>query len=199
MTTTNNAYDWETVGYRVIPEWSAYVMSAELDVWSLPRQARCKGGKTRQTPAKKLALDDGRVRLSQDGKIGRFHVRNELYPLVFPDLVGRPQAWCRNRHILTDTRPDLPAAFARHIGKPKVAVWGTGNRICLRCSQPPETFPDDNAYSLHYGIAGMSEYTNTRAQPKPRANDFSELDWDDAGFIISDRPRYSMDPFPQVD
>jgi hypothetical protein len=190
-------YDWETTGYRLIPEWCAYVMSAELDVWSLPRQVRCKGGKTRQTAAKQLIPDDGRVRLSQDGKIGRFHVFNDLYPLVFPELKRTYQPRCRKRHPLM--APIIPAIFGSLAPVTRVAYWGTGNRICLWCNDPPETFPDDNAYSLQYGVAGMAEYSSTPAQPKLREEDFSELDWEDVGFIVSDRPLYNVDPFPQVD
>jgi hypothetical protein len=104
-------------------------MSAELDVWSLPRQVRCKGGRTRQTPAKRLTVDDGRVTLSQDGKTRPYHVHRELYPRVFRDHL-RHQAWCWNGHPLMETRPDLPAVLAAQIGKPNIAVWGTGNRIC---------------------------------------------------------------------
>ncbi len=199
-------YDWETVGYRLIPEWSAYVMSAELDVWSLSRKVRCKGGRTRQTKARQLIPDDGRVRLSQDGKTGRFHVRRHLYPQVFPDLVAKelqaarrhPQTECRQGHPLLEFEHEILKMWMTP--KPRIWYWGTGNRICLWCDDDaPEGFPDDNAFSLHYGVASMPEYSDAPAEPKLRAEDFSELDWEDAGFIISDRPLYNADPFPQVD
>jgi hypothetical protein len=48
---------------------------------------------------------------------------------VFRDHL-RHQAWCWNGHPLMETRPDLPAVLAAQIGKPNIAVWGTGNRIC---------------------------------------------------------------------
>jgi hypothetical protein len=81
-------------------------------------------------------------------------------------------------------------------------LLGTGNRICLWCNDPPEAFPDDNAYSLQYGVAGMPEYSSLPAQPTPREDDryqLEEMDWAARGFIISDRPYYNVDPFPQVD
>jgi hypothetical protein len=51
-------YDSLPTGYRVIPEWSGYVMSAGLEVWSLARQVRSKGGATRQTSAKNMHVRD---------------------------------------------------------------------------------------------------------------------------------------------
>jgi hypothetical protein len=76
-----------------------------------------------------------------------------------------------------------------------------GNRICLRCCNPPETFDTDNAYSLEYGVGGMPEYTSVPAQPKlagRRESDgdrwqLEEREWQQGihGFIFSERPLYS--------
>ena len=208
MTTTTNEYAWELFGgYRPIPEWPAYVMSAQLDVWSLPREVPCKGGETRRSgAAKQLKVDeDGRVTLCHAGRKRRFHVERELFPAVF--VRPRRQAWCRSEHPLMEPRASLPAILADRIGKPDIALWGTGNRICRRCYKPPETFDTDNAYSLEYGVGGMPEYSTLAAQPKVLGRrevdgdrrQLEELDWTRRGFIISDRPLYSSDEFPQVD
>jgi hypothetical protein len=98
--------------------------------------------------------------------------------------------------------PVNPAIFGSLAPAIRVAYWGTCNRICLWCSDPPETFPDDNACSLQYGVAGEPEYSSLPAQPTPREDDgyqLEEMDWAARGFILSDRPYYNVDPFPQVD
>src|ERR1700739_2893141 len=135
MTTT---YDWVHPSYRSVPLWPAYVRGADLDVWSLPREVRCKGGKTRQIAAKQLTPDDGRVRLSHDGKTGRFHVLNALYPLVFPELRRTYQPRCRKHHPMME--PVNLAIFGSVAPEIRVAYWGTGNRICLWCNDLPEAF-----------------------------------------------------------
>ncbi len=194
MTTTNEdeIHHWQPYGYRIIPDFPHYVMSARLDVWSMSRLVRCKGGDTRRTTAKQLRPDcDGRVTLSHDGRRRRFYVEKELFPLTW--IRPRRQAWCANHHPLMPVRADLPAILKARIGDPHVSVWGTGNRICRRC--PPSCHADTyNAYSLDYGVAGMPDYTSLPAQPKPRNDDrfqLEELNWIGAGFIISERPLYS--------
>lgn len=90
--------------------------------------------------------------------------------------------------------PIEPEILRPWIVEPRVAYWGTGNRICLWCYDPPETFPDDDAYSEQFGVAGMPEYTDAPARAKLREGDrfqLEELDWGEQGFIISDRPLYS--------
>ena len=95
-----------------------------------------------------------------------------------------------------DAPRSLPAVLAAQIGKPNVAIWGTGNRICAWCSNAPETFPDDNAYSLHYGVAGTPEHSGLPAQPKVldrREGDgdrveLVEREFTARGFIISNYP-----------
>jgi hypothetical protein len=173
--------DWVPYGYRVIPGWTNYMMSAELDVWSMPRQVRCKGDRTRHTPPKQLKPSDGRVTLCHDGRTRRFHVERELSPLVF--IAPRRQGWCRKHHPLMETRTDYPPILKDRFGKPHIITWGTGNRICLRCHQPGTL--DNGTYSLQYGVAGMPEYTNLPAQPKPfNARQLAELEWDDYGYSI---------------
>jgi hypothetical protein len=196
MTTTN--YHRQAPGYRVIQEWPAYKMNAAADVWSLPRLVRGKGGSTRQLAAKQLKVSRcGRVWLSQGGRTALFHVYKQLLPRVFPELFERPQAMCHNGHPLrTPVNPAVFGSLAEMI-TPNVSLWGTGNRICLWCSNPPATFPDDNTYSLQYGVAGMPEYnTSLRAQPKTfgrREGDgdrvqLADAEWTARGFIISNSP-----------
>jgi hypothetical protein len=48
-------------------------MSTQLEVWSLPREIRCKNDGLRQKPARKLKAGDGRVYLCHEGKRERFH------------------------------------------------------------------------------------------------------------------------------
>jgi hypothetical protein len=49
-------YDWVNPDYRPIPEWPTYVMSPALDVWSLSRPVRCRGGGIRLTTARQLVV-----------------------------------------------------------------------------------------------------------------------------------------------
>jgi hypothetical protein len=147
-------YDWLPVGFRVIPDWP-YVMNFGMDVWSLPREVPCKGGKTRQTSARKLKPDNsGRVTFSFLGRMRRYHVENELFPLVFPDRVlpkwMRHQLTCRNNHPLVEFEHEILKRWMTP--KPAVAYWGTGNRVCLHCCTPPATYPHDKTYSQEYGV-----------------------------------------------
>jgi hypothetical protein len=177
----------------VIHEWPAYVMYADLAVWRMPGRVRCKGGGTRQQPAKKLKPSrDGRVSLSRDGKTARFHVYRQLFRATFPELFERPQALCHNGHpLLKPVNPDLFGSVAPLMA-PRVARWGTGNRICLQCWRLPEEF-DTHTYSLQYGPAGVPEYSGLPAQPKlsgRRIGDgdlyqLAELEWGEHGYVIS--------------
>jgi hypothetical protein len=182
--------NWQRLGdYRVIPEWSAYQIGPEADVWSMPRQVRCKGGGTRLIPWKQIKPSDGRVSLSQDGRRGRFNVHKQLFPLAFPELCGRPQVFCHNGHpISVPINPDIFGSLAPVT---KVARWGTGNRICLWCSEPPEAFDSDNTYSLHYGVAIPADYSDLPAQPKIGSSSrlFKELEWGyEHGYRITASP-----------
>jgi hypothetical protein len=189
--TTTNEHNWQPYGYRVIPDFPHYVISTDLDVWSLPREVRCKGGKTRLTLSKRLKPEDGRVTLCHNGRKRRFHVERELFPQVF--IRPRRQAWCLKNHPLMEPRADLPTILAARIGKPKIAEWGTGNRVCLRCHQLPGAF-DKGSYSLEYGVAGMPDYTST---PQPKLNPatntrlLAELEYGE-GFTIGSSPIYAL-------
>lgn len=188
------SYDWESLtGCRPVPDWSAYVMSPALEVWSLPRQVRCRGNRTRQTAAKRVkASDDGRVTLCQDGKIARYHLNRELYPRVFPELAKERQAFCRKGHpLLRPVNPD----FFGELGSDfvRVAHWGTLNRICLWCHNPPEVFASDNTYSMAYGVAVPDHYSGMPAQPKVYGrregdgdrDELEQLEWEKYGYTIS--------------
>lgn len=181
-------HNWERFGdYRVIPEWSAYKIGKEADVWSMPRMVPCKGGAIRQLPWKRLKPSDGRVSLSQDGRKGRFHVRKQLLPLVFPELFERPQVFCREGHpISAPINPDMFGSLT----VVRITRWGSGNRICGWCHEPPEIFLDDNRYSLEYGMAGPDDYTDSPAQPKLRddVRYFEELEWQEHGYKITTSP-----------
>jgi hypothetical protein len=91
---------WERSGYRIIPEYPAYKIGRAADVWSMERPVRCKGGGTRLEAATMLKPStEGRVSLSQDGRVKRYHVHRELLPAAFPELLEKPQAICRNGHL----------------------------------------------------------------------------------------------------
>lgn len=184
MTTTEHQYS--TTGYRIIPEFDAYMMNAGLEVWSVARHVPCKGGKTRLMAAKLIKQDDGRVTLSQDSRRQRFHVYRDLYPLTFPDLVQaelrakrqRPQVVCRKGHPLVEFQHETMRDWMTP--KPHVSHWGTGNRICLYCSSPPRAFATDNLYSRAYGVGRIANYTDLPAEPKPREYSpltAEELEW----------------------
>jgi hypothetical protein len=185
-----SVHEYERAGYRIIQN-THYVMGAELDVWSLPRRVPCKGGATRQMAAKRLKTSkDGRVSLvCQDQKTRRYHVRNELFPAVFPELARpRPQVECRQGHPLMEFDHEVLLAWMSP--KPRVARWGTGNRICLACHDLPETF-DAHTYSVAYGSSGVPSYSDIPAAPKlwdrdPR--ELEELEWLAHGFIITNSP-----------
>ncbi len=80
--------------------------------------------------------------------------------------------------------------------KPRLAYWGTGNRICLWCWDPPDCFPTDNRYSLQFGVGEVADYTGLPAEPKlygRREGDgdrvqLAELEWVKRGFRISNSP-----------
>ncbi|ASW84800.1 hypothetical protein [Mycobacterium intracellulare] len=194
MTTTEHLY--LAKGFRVIPAWEGYMMSPGLQVWSMARDVPCKGGKTRLKAAKRIKNDDhGRVTLSQESRRGRFHIYRELYPITFPDLAEaerkaarqRPQVACVKGHLLTDPINPVLARLADSI-KPRIAEWGTGNRICLWCSTPPKSYPTDNMYSSAYGVGRIANYTNLPAEPKLNAESnprvWAELEWAEHGFTI---------------
>jgi hypothetical protein len=157
-------HEWLPAGYRRVPEYPDYAMSAACDVWSLPRHVPGKGDSLRYIRAKQLKPSAGRVTLRNDGVSGRFHVARELFPRVFPDRL-RTQVICKHGHPLHDVDPDCALLVARRLGTPSVKVWGTGNRICLRCHTPPDHFATDNLYSVQYGVAGMPDYSNAPATP----------------------------------
>jgi hypothetical protein len=179
MTTTT--YDWVNSKYRPIPEYPIYIMSPSLDVWSLSREVNCKGGKTRVLAAKQLLPDDGRVRLTQNGHTKRFHVRNQLFPLAFPELRRTYQTHCRHGHMLM--RPLIPN-FDDLV---RVAYWGTGNRVCLWCNDAPTE--SDSGYSSIYGIAGVPCYSELPAQPKQTCYDPALFEGQ--GFRVTNRPIYN--------
>lgn len=179
---------WERLNeYRIVPDFPNYVLGPEMDLWSMPRAVRAKGGKTRTIAARQLKVCDGRVSLSQDGKTARFHVRNDLYPRVFPEMCERPNALCRKGHPLrTPVKPDYFGSPPPHCWSPRVMTWGSGNRICLHCSTPP-TVTHDNMYSLAYGVAGAGEYSDLPARPviAISGREFEMLEWDEHGFRIT--------------
>jgi hypothetical protein len=195
-------YNWGQE-WRVIPEYTGYVMSVGLEVWSLPRQVACKGGGTRQKSGKRMKPScDGRVSLCENGKTQRYHVRRDLYPAVFPDLIAqerraarqRPQVTCRKGHPLMEFDHDIMKAWMNP--KPHIMYWGTDNRICLWCHDAPDAFDTDNRYSLHYGVAGLGDYSALPAEPKlfgrldgdGDRDQLAELDWGDHGFLILNSP-----------
>ena len=152
-------------------------MSAGFDVWSLSRQVPCKGGKTRSTTARRLNPSARRVYLCANGSRQRLHLERELFPLTFPDLVEkqrqealqRPQARCKKGHPLID--PVRPEMFGTV--QPKIAYWGRGNRVCLRCN-PLQAETAFDAYSRHSGIHGRN-YRGLPTRPAKRRDYFDEL------------------------
>jgi hypothetical protein len=208
-----NEYDFESAGYRPIPGWPEYVMNVDLQVWSLPRPVPCKGGGMAQKAAKRLRHDDGRVSMCRTGQTHRYHVARDLFPAMFPDVHAqqqeaerrqreaerqRPQAICRHSHPLHHVDPDSALLVAHRLGTPSVRVWGTGNRICLHCTDAPATYPTDNTYSLQHGIDGMPDYPRRRLRSKVwndgpqlrggNRSQLAELEWGDHGFTISNSP-----------
>ena len=200
-----NEYNFQSGGYRPIPGWPDYVMSAGLDVWSLPRRVACKSGAMRQKAAKQLKhSNDGRVALCRNGKPHRYHVARDLFPDAFPDLLAlqreaqrqRPQAICRHGHPLMDFEHEVLKGWMDP--KPLLASWGTGNRICLHCTDAAATYPTDNTYSLQHGVDGMPDYPRRPLRskiwndgPQLRGGNrlqLAELEWDDHGFTISNSP-----------
>jgi hypothetical protein len=118
-------------------------------------------------------------------------------PLDGQDVCARGYRKGRARTRLW-SRSIRPSSAAWH--PPSVSPIGV--LVTGSASDPPETFPDDNACSLQYGVAGEPEYSSLPAQPTPREDDgyqLEEMDWAARGFILSDRPYYNVDPFPQVD
>lgn len=124
-------------------------------------------------------------------------MRRELFPRVYPDLHAkvrqrarqRPQTRCHNDHPLAEPIQSEIFGSLAAIVKPRVAEWGTGNRICLHCSDPSDAFPT-HTYSLQYGTGGMRGYAGSAA-PKLREDDRGQLgepEWAERGFIISDYP-----------
>ncbi len=79
---------------------------------------------------------------------------------------------------------------------PRVTYWGSGNRICKWCCEPPDTFPADNRYSLQFGVGEVPRYTGLPAQPKVLGRregdgdrvELAEMEWVKRGFIISNYP-----------
>ncbi|ETB29471.1 hypothetical protein [Mycobacterium avium] len=191
--TTTTEHLYLAPGYRIIPDWDGYMMNAGMEVWSVARHVPCKGGKTRQIAAKRIKNDvDGRVTLSQDSRRGRFHVYNQLYPITWPELVEaeqkvkrqRPQVTCHKGHPLMEY--DHTVLKTWMTPKPNLAYWGTGNRICLWCSNPPTTFPSFT-YSRAYGIAIPNHYSDAPAEPKLRdlqPGEAEELEWGEHGFSV---------------
>jgi hypothetical protein len=188
--TTQTEHHWQTVGYRVIYRWDAYVINADAHVWSLPRRVRGKNGSTRQNPAKKLKpSSDGRVSLSQDGRTARFHIYRQLLPAVFPELFERPQAMCRHGHPLRT--PVNPAAFGSlaEMITPNVAIWGSGNRMCRWCCDLPDVF-DTNTFSVQFGVA-VPDYTGPGSPKLSEDREWrqlSELAEIEHGFKITNSP-----------
>ncbi|MGE2690329.1 hypothetical protein [Mycolicibacterium pulveris] len=114
---------------RTITEAPAYVITASGEVWSRPRTVAGKAGSVRVLQARQLKPDSaGRVSLRIDGATVRVAVA-ALYRRYWPEIgYGKAQFHCRRGHPL--------------IGE-NVAVWGTGNRVCLTCwpdwQPPPKT------------------------------------------------------------
>lgn len=188
MTTMEHLY--VAPGFRVIPDWGHYMMSPGLQVWSMAREVPCKGGGTRLKAAKRIKNDgDGRVTLSQDSRRGRFHVYRHLYPITFPDHIDaerRPQVTCRKGHPLVEYEHEVLKGWMTPA--PRVAEWGTGNRICLWCSTPPKSYTTDNLYSVAYGVGRIANYTGLPAEPKLNAETnprvWAELEWKEHGFSV---------------
>jgi hypothetical protein len=176
-------YDWVNPDYRPIPEWPTYVMSASLDVWSLSRPVKCRGG-TRLTTARQLVPDDGRVRLSENGQTARFHVANQLFPKVFPELRRTYQPFCRNGHPLM--HPLVPIFGS--LDTVRVDYWGTGNRVCRWCNDAPAE--SDSGYSSIYGVSGVPYYSELPAQPKQTSSD--PIEFEGQGYRVTNRPVYNL-------
>jgi hypothetical protein len=208
-----NEYNFESDGYLPIPGWPEYVMNVDLEVWSLPRRVPCKGGRTRQMGERRLTTNDGRVSLCRGGNVRRYHVARDLFPAMFPDVHAqqqeaerrqreaerqRPQVICRHGHPLHDVDPDSALPVTLRLGTPSVKVWGTGNRICLHCTDAPATYPTDNTYSLQHGVDGMPDYPPRPLRSKiwndgpqlrgGNRSQLAELEWGEHGFTISNSP-----------
>lgn len=135
-------------------------------VRTVPRPVPVGGGGVRVLPATELTAIDGRVWLQHNGT--RVGVRvDELVARSWPEN-RRPQRFCRHGHLLRHPRDEPPGMGQRLIathGPVIVRVWGSGNRVCVRCCPDcPDSWPGDNRYSLHYGVS-TPDYAMHRATP----------------------------------
>ena len=113
----------------------------------------------------------------------RYHVENELFPMTFPELIRpRVQLLCKFGHPLAE--PLRPHIF--NGVQPKVAQWGSGNRICLNCQVFKTEHRD--TYSRHSGIHGRA-YRGLPERPAFRERHLiGDLAASEHGFKVTENP-----------
>jgi hypothetical protein len=164
------------VEWRTIPAWPYQISSHAEDpqVWRMPTLVPGKGGSMRQIAARPIApAGDSRVCPSRPGERRSFHPLRDLYPIIFPDLLEKRrraarvrQALCRRGHPLMEpVEREVFGSLAARV-KPKLAHWGTDNRLCRWCCDDVPAF-DTHTYSPQYGVA-LPRYSSLPAKPRPR-------------------------------
>jgi hypothetical protein len=73
------------------------------------------------------------------------------------------------------------------LGVVRVDHWGTGNRVCLWCNDPPAE--SDSGYSSIYGVAGVPYYSELLAQPRQTCYD--PVLFEGQGYRVTNRPIYN--------
>ncbi|MCV7133460.1 hypothetical protein H7J06_10745 [Mycobacterium hodleri] len=122
------------------------MIGTDRTVWSIPRESPGKGGSVRILSGRQLKPDAGRVTLVH-GSLRERHSIDDLHAQHWPGRHWpKPQATCRAGHHLLPVEHEVVAGWT---GKPAVAYWGTGNRVCLVCNPgwtptPRTTPPPDH-------------------------------------------------------
>lgn len=166
---------------RIIREASSYMVTEDAEVWSLPRTVPGKLGSTRTLKSKQIKPDQaGRVSLSSGGRVERFSVewlhRRYWTELHYPKC----QALCRAGHTLMG-----PGA--------EVAVWGCGNRVCLRCW--PDWSAPEAVGRRHHKRPGRPR---KRAVGTPGHPEVAELLVLGHGYTVETFSRADTQVFPRI-
>jgi hypothetical protein len=145
-------------------------MSTQLEVWSMPRKVRCKGGETRQLSAKRLKAQDDRVYLCHEGRRERFHVSRDPFPSVYPDLHEKMRAGtavsAHRRYVRTGTHWSNPWCHSNASLDPRglrIRELATGS-ACGSMSPPRRS--TSTRIRWHTGQPGFRTTASCRHSPK---------------------------------
>lgn len=182
--------------WREPPGYPGYLVHGpSREVWSTARTVPAKGGGTRTVAARQIKPRKGRVSLSVHG-VKSTHSVKKLWRQTFPGLreqermnaYRRSLTRCHNGHPLA---VGADVIDGRDGADPRVAYWGSFNRVCLLCNPhlPERPVFDKGHHSAFWGTRGDPGKSRAEYHPDSLPPDSDGVaEWIASGRIVT-RPR----------